>query len=92
MIRKEQNIWGIDLGGTKTEGVILKSAEEPEVLFRMRVPTEADQGYEHVLGQVQKLVDAMKSEAGYMPERLGIGTPGTLIPSTGLMKNSNAVA
>ena len=35
------NLWGIDLGGTKIEGVILKSADEPEVLFRERIPTEA---------------------------------------------------
>ena len=42
---------GIDLGGTKIEGVILKSADEPEVLFRDWVPTEADQGYEHILAQ-----------------------------------------
>jgi len=41
----KNSLWGIDMGGTKIEGVILKSAKDPEVLFRDRVPTEADQGY-----------------------------------------------
>jgi fructokinase len=84
-----ENLWGLDLGGTKIEGVILKSAEEPEVLFRHRVETEGDQGYNHILGQIKKLVDIMAAAAGYPPERIGIGTPGTLVPRTGLMKNSN---
>lgn len=85
----ERNLWGIDLGGTKVEGVILKSAQDSEVLFRMRLPTEAELGYDHVLGQVKKLVEIMEIEAGNRPQSLGIGTPGTLIPSTRLMKNSN---
>ncbi|RPD44510.1 ROK family protein [Hymenobacter sediminis] len=84
-----QNLWGLDLGGTKIEGVILKSAEEPEVLFRDRVPTEASQGYDHLLGQVQQLVARMEQAAGYRAEKLGIGTPGTAIPQSGLMKNCN---
>jgi len=86
----QQNLWGIDLGGTKIEGVILRSAQEPEVLFRHRVPTGADQGYAHILGQLQQLVAHMEAAAGYRPARLGIGTPGTIIPRTGLMKNCNA--
>lgn len=86
------SLWGIDMGGTKVEGVILKSARDPKVLFRDRVPTEADQGYEHMLGQVQKLVDRMVMEAGFKPGIIGIGTPGILDPKTGVMKNCNTVA
>lgn len=85
------NLWGIDLGGTKIEGVILKSAEEPEVLFRDRVPTEADQGYEHILVQIKKLVDMMTRFAGGMPATIGIGTPGVHDPRLGTMKNCNTV-
>lgn len=85
-----ENLWGLDLGGTKIEGVVLKSAQEPEVLFRDRVPTEAHLGYEHVLGQVQKLVEHMNEAVGYRAGKLGVATPGTLVPRTGLMKNSNA--
>ncbi len=84
-------LWGIDLGGTKIEGVILKSGVEPEVLFRDRVPTDADQGYEHVLKQVKKLFDMMCHFAGGPPRALGIGTPGAFDPKTGTMKNCNTV-
>ena len=84
-----ENLWGIDLGGTKIEGVILKSVEEPEVLFRARVKTEGSQGYAHILNQFKKLVNQMEHAAGYKPERIGVATPGTIIPQTGLMKNSN---
>ncbi len=81
----------MDLGGTKVEGVILKSAREPEVLFRDRVPTEADQGYEHLVGQVKKLFDLMCDSAGGRPGALGIGTPGVLDPQLATMKNCNTV-
>jgi len=82
-------LWGIDLGGTKIEGVILKSAENPEVLVRMRIPTEQQHGYEHILNQINKLITMMSKEVGAKPERLGIGTPGTLDPKTQKLKNSN---
>lgn len=87
----KSNLWGIDLGGTKIEGVILKSASDPQVLFRDRVPTEADQGYEHLLQQVKKLVDIMKNFAKTSPARIGVGTPGVNDPKLGTMKNCNTV-
>lgn len=87
-----KNLWGIDMGGTKMEGAILRSAEDPEVLFRDRVPTEADQGYEHMLGQTKKLVDLMSKAAGHKPIQIGIGTPGVHDPKLGTMKNCNTVA
>lgn len=80
------------MGGTKIEGVILKSGPEPEVLFRDRVPTEASQGYEHIQAQVQRLVARMEQTAGYRPEKIGMGTPGTTILASGLMKNCNTTA
>ncbi|HEX8327695.1 MAG TPA: ROK family protein [Hymenobacter sp.] len=89
---KAQNLWGLDMGGTKIEGVILKSAQEPEVLFRDRVPTEASQGYDHMLAQVARLVERMERAAGYRAEKIGMGTPGTTIPQSGLMKNCNTTA
>ena len=86
----QQNLWGIDLGGTKIEGVILHSAQNPEVLVRHRVPTEASQGYDHIVGQVALLVQHLEAAAGYRAARVGIGTPGTTVPKTGLLKNCNA--
>lgn len=85
-------LWGIDLGGTKIEGVILKSSESTEVLVRKRVPTEQLKGYEHILNQIKKLIDLMSEEIGVTPDKIGIGTPGTLDPKTQTLKNSNTTA
>src|SRR5438105_11514341 len=87
----EKNLWGIDMGGTKIEGAILKSPGDPKVLFRERVPTESELGYEHILNQTKKLLDMMIKEAGYKPKTIGIGTPGVYDPKLGTMKNCNAV-
>ncbi|MEJ7645458.1 MAG: ROK family protein [Chryseolinea sp.] len=89
---KPGNLWGIDLGGTKIEGLILASAEDPQVLFRDRVPTEADKGYQSILSQVKKLVKMMSEAAAYTPNRIGFATPGILDPKLGVMKNCNTVA
>ena len=88
----DENLWGIDMGGTKIEGAILRSASNPEVLFRTRIPTESDKGYDHMLSQVNTLVDVMRKEAGYKPATIGVGTPGVHDPKLGTMKNCNAVA
>lgn len=87
-----ENLWGIDLGGTKVEGAILHSANKPDVLFRDRLSTEGHKGYEHILGRIKSVVDKMEVAAGYRPRRLGIATPGTLDPGLGLMKNSNSTS
>jgi fructokinase len=86
------NLWGIDLGGTKAEGAILKSASNPQVMFRDRLPTEGHKGYDHILGQIARVVEKMEAHAGYRPKKLGIATPGTRDPGTGLMKNSNSTS
>ncbi|WKV11555.1 ROK family protein [Marivirga harenae] len=83
-------LWGIDLGGTKIEGVVLKSKAEPDVLLRRRVATEAEQGYEHIKEKIRLLVDQMAEEIGFRPYSIGIGTPGSTDPETGLLKNSNS--
>lgn len=84
-------LWGIDLGGTKIEGVILRSASRPDVIFRDRIATGADQGYEYILEQTKKLVDMMRGVAGYLPDKIGIATPGAHDPKLGTMKNCNTV-
>jgi fructokinase len=84
-------LWGIDLGGTKIEGVILSSINGPEVLLRKRIPTEQEKGYRHILQQIQHLLDLMSAEVGSKPQKVGVGTPGTLDPDTHKLKNSNTV-
>lgn len=85
-----KTFWGIDLGGTKVEGVVLQ-ADNFKVLCRERIPTEQQFGYEHILGQIVKLIDILKQKTGLAPDGIGIGTPGTLDPRTNLLKNSNTV-
>lgn len=82
--------WGIDLGGTKAEGVILGPGGASDVRFRERVPTGAENGYDHILRQLESLVQRMEDFAGYRPARLGIGTPGTLDPATRTMRGCNS--
>jgi fructokinase len=87
-----QPIWGIDLGGTKIEGVILQSEEISKPLVRTRVDTESSKGYQHILDQIEKLVDMMKMQSGLQPTRIGFGTPGVLDPILQTMKNCNSTA
>ncbi|MEZ5041370.1 MAG: ROK family protein [Saprospiraceae bacterium] len=82
-------VWGIDLGGTKIEGVILRDSQNIEVLHRLRIPTEKEKGYEHIIHQIELLLSKLTAASGLKPERIGIATPGTIDPHTTLMKNSN---
>lgn len=85
--------WGIDLGGTKIEGIILDEAGIDSPRCRLRVPTEAHLGYDHIVGQIERLILQMEQSTGlHRPPTLGIGTPGTVDPPTGLMKNCNTTA
>lgn len=87
-----QALWGIDLGGTKIEGVILESIANPNPVIRTRVDTEASKGYEHMLGQIAKLVKELEQKSGLSPRSIGIGTPGVLDPTLLTMKNCNTTA
>ena len=81
---------GIDLGGTKIEGIVLKSKENPEEVIRHRVDTEEDKGYSQVISNIKSLVDSIENKINHKFNKLGIGTPGTIDPETGLLKNSNS--
>jgi len=77
---------GVDLGGTKIEGVALDAAGRP--LHRVRVATERDRGYDHIVGRVADVVAALRPHA---PDAavVGIGTPGSLSARDERLKNSN---
>jgi fructokinase len=79
---------GIDLGGTKTEGLVL--APDGSERARLRVPTPYDD-YDGIIRTVADLADKLEAEAGTerIPE-VGIGMPGSLSPQTGLVRNSNS--
>lgn len=85
-------LWGIDLGGTKIEGIVLESKEHLTPLARLRVATEAHLGYQHILNRVKLLVEMLTEKTGLRPTSLGVALPGTLDPITGLMKNANTTA
>src|SRR5436190_22202176 len=78
---------GIDLGGTKIEGVILD--HELNEVFRKRIPTVQDKGYEHILNDIHSLYKEMTDKIENKQHTLGIGTPGSVSKKTGLMKNAN---
>ncbi|HSD55064.1 MAG TPA: ROK family protein [Burkholderiales bacterium] len=78
--------FGIDVGGTKTEGVILDA--DGRELFRERVATDRS-SYRSVLAGVESVYRRMCDDARGAPHTLGIGTPGAISARTGLLKNSN---
>jgi predicted NBD/HSP70 family sugar kinase len=84
-------LWGIDLGGTKIEAAVIRRTDKVEVIDRMRIPTESHLGYEHVLMQIQKLIQQLHAKHEVYPEKLGIGTPGIIDKDTQLIKNSNTL-
>lgn len=81
---------GIDLGGTKIEGVVVDKADNTRILCRLRTPTRSKLGYENILDRIGALVGEMRKTIGAeFPAAIGIGTPGTLDPETGTLRGSN---
>lgn len=78
---------GIDLGGTKIEGIVLDDADG-RIVARRRVPTDAARGYDHIVETVGALCDQLRAAAPAC-EAVGVGTPGAVSTRTGLMKNCN---
>jgi len=77
---------GIDLGGTKIEGVAL--APDGRELARMRLPTPRS-SYPETIAALCKIVEELETQTGETGT-VGIGTPGAISPATGLIKNSNS--
>ena len=80
---------GIDLGGTKIEGVVLDAAGRE--IIRKRIATEREHGYQHILNRIKSVHDELAAAVPGQPTTFGIGTPGAISPRTGLLKNSNTV-
>jgi fructokinase len=76
---------GIDLGGTKIEGIALESGRD---LARLRVGTPRDD-YRGTIAAIAEMVAALEARAGASGS-VGIGIPGTISSSTGLVKNANS--
>ena len=77
---------GVDVGGTKLEGVVLD--DRGVVAARLRVATPA-QDYPATVLAIAGLVTALESQVGARCS-VGLGTPGAISPATGRMKNCNS--
>ncbi len=77
---------GIDLGGTKIEGIAMRGSEE---VARIRVDTPRGD-YPATVEAVAALVDALEQRTGARAT-VGVGIPGTISSVTGLVKNANSV-
>jgi len=80
---------GIDLGGTKIEGIVLDEGGHER--GRLRVPTPAGD-YGATVAAVADLVRDLEDGAGQRrgAASVGVGIPGTVSPATGLIKNANS--
>ncbi len=83
-----ENKIGIDLGGTKIEGVLLD--ENHTVIKRERVLTERENGYESIIQKIIELAQVLIA-SGDVKGPIGICTPGAIDPTSSKMKNSNTI-
>ncbi len=83
---------GVDLGGTKIEAVLLRGEGREEVL-RRRIPTEPEAGYDSIVRRTASLIEGVVTDAGVVKGHVsfGVGMPGCVSRTTGLVKNSNTV-
>jgi len=76
---------GIDLGGTKIEGIALEDGRE---LARRRLATPRGD-YQATVGAIAGLVEDLEGPTGTVGT-VGVGVPGTISPASGLVKNANS--
>ena len=77
---------GIDLGGTKIEGILLDGNFNE--ITRKRISTNQDQGYDSILKSISSLIQDLHTKSN-SDASIGICTPGIISKNTGLIKNSN---
>lgn len=77
---------GIDLGGTKIEGILVD--EKFDLIERKRIETHQENGYDSIVKSITSLVNELKSKTN-VDTSIGVCTPGISDTNSGLMKNSN---
>jgi len=77
---------GIDLGGTKIEGILLD--DRFNVVERTRIPTQQEKGYKSIINSIVSLVEELKIKASDNVT-IGVSAPGAISKKSGLIKNSN---
>jgi len=78
---------GVDLGGTKIEAIAL--ARDGQIAARERISTP--RAYPETLSAIVDIVHRVELSTGATGAPVGIGIPGAVTPSTGLVKNANSV-
>ena len=76
---------GIDLGGTKTESVLLD--QKGNKVFSNRIPTQKN--YEGTIEGIKSLVSEIEKEYGFI-STIGLGMPGSVSTDTSLIKGANS--
>ena len=77
---------GIDLGGTKIEGILLD--EKYSIIQRKRIETRQENGYNSIVKSITFLINELKAKTNEETS-IGICTPGIIKTDSGLIKNSN---
>jgi len=77
---------GIDLGGTKIEGILVD--EKFDLIERKRIETHQENGYDSIVKSITSLVSELKSKTN-VDTSVGVCTPGISDTNSGLIKNSN---
>ena len=77
---------GIDLGGTKIEGVVLDASGQKRLRRRVATPRGS---YPATIAAIAALVAELEGEAG-AAAAIGVGTPGSPSRASGLMRNCNS--
>ena len=77
---------GIDLGGTKIEGILLD--EKYNTIQRKRIETRQENGYDSIVKSIISLINELRAKTD---EEISVGicTPGVTGSDSGLIKNSN---
>ena len=77
---------GIDLGGTKTEGILIDNSGKE--LSRNRIKTEKN--YDGTIQGIISIVKKFENDFGNS-ESVGIGMPGAVSSDSALVKNANSI-
>ena len=79
---------GIDLGGTKIEGIVLGPDGEVGAKLRLKSPRN---DYSETLAALEFLVAQLEEAGGWHALPVGLAIPGSISKRTGLVHNANSV-
>jgi len=74
---------GIDLGGTDIKGGLV--ATDGRIVYETKMPTEADQGPDHVMDRMAQLVGRLQDKTELPVGGVGIGVPGQVLVDEGVL-------